>query len=449
MGGMRASMRSGWWGWRGRGLFRGEGFPSTRRGIARGILAWAAGWATVAVAGTANYQPYIVGERAAGMGGAVTATADGMDACFYNPSGLAGETRDSISINGTLYGIQNLETKDAAFPGEDLDVSSFVTIPTGLSAVRKLKEGTVAAFSVFVPLQGQAREIKAFPDRQHYYSYSQDVQMLQSGLSIGHQVNPRLKIGASVFGIYETASTFENLYWGDFAYTYAANFKYSVMGAMGTLGVQYRLADEWWAGAAVTTPSATLAGSGRIQLSEVQGDDEAVGAGALYYDDLDADNGRPAQVRAGLGWRRPEAGSVGIDVTHHLARSYDWMDGSQDGQAVTIRQKRVAVTDVQAGGEYIFRKRYPLRAGCFTSFSSAPDLDPEEESTPSQVDLFGVTASAGVVGPSVVINVGLSYVWGQGDASGVRFDEQGRLSNGVSETRERSLYAFASTAYRF
>ena len=102
-------------------------------------------------AGEANYQPYVVGERAAGMGGAVAATADGMDACFYNPAGLGHETRDSISVNGTLYGIQNYEMEDSAFPGEDMEVSSFVTIPTGLSMVRKLRDGTAAAFSVFVP----------------------------------------------------------------------------------------------------------------------------------------------------------------------------------------------------------------------------------------------------------------------------------------------------------
>ena len=60
-------------------------------------------------AGEANYQPYVVGERAAGMGGAVTATADGMDACFYNPAGLGYETRDSLSVNGALYGLQTYE----------------------------------------------------------------------------------------------------------------------------------------------------------------------------------------------------------------------------------------------------------------------------------------------------------------------------------------------------
>ena len=112
------------------------------------LLACAATWAW---AGEANYQPYVVGERAAGMGGAVAATANGMDACFYNPAGLGRETSDSISVNGALYGIQSYETRDASFPGEDFQVSSFATIPTGLSAVRKLRAGTAAAFSVFVP----------------------------------------------------------------------------------------------------------------------------------------------------------------------------------------------------------------------------------------------------------------------------------------------------------
>ena len=400
-------------------------------------------------AGEANYQPYVVGERAAGMGGAVAATADGMDACFYNPAGLGHETRDSISVNGTLYGIQNYEMEDSAFPGEDMEVSSFVTIPTGLSMVRKLRDGTAAAFSVFVPSQTSAREIKAFPERQHYYNYSQDEQTLYLGPSLGRELGERLTLGASVFGIYQTASEFQNLYWGDYSYTYTANYKYSVVGVVGVLGAQVRIADEWRAGLVVTTPSATLSGDGKIQLSEVLGDSDTADAGAVYYDDLDADNGLPAQLRAGLAWRRPDVGSVEVDVTHHLSSRYDWMSGTQDGEPVRIRQEREAVTDLQLGGEYVFRRRYPLRAGAFTSFSSAPDLAADGDSLLNQVDLYGVTASVGSVGENVVINLGLSYVWGQGDALGTRFNDEEELESFVSRTRESGLYAFASTAYRF
>ena len=125
------------------------------------------------------------------------------------------------------------------------------------------------------------------------------------------------------------------------------------------------------------------------------------------------------------------------------------MEGESGGEPITIHKRRKAVTDVQAGGEYIFRRKYPLRAGCFTSFSSAPGVDPEDEAAPSRIDLYGVTASVGMVGENVVVNVGLSYVWGEGDARGVRFDDQEFLSDARTRTREQAIYAFASTAYRF
>lgn len=424
---------------------------NAQQGFREMRMAWTLvlGSAIAATAGEANYQPYIVGERAAGMGGAVVATADGMDASFYNPAGLGREKHNSISVNGTLYGIQRFETEDAAFPGEDLDISSFVTIPTGLSAVKKLKEGTAVSFSVFVPSQTSAREIKVFTERQHFYNFSQDEQTLMLGPSIGHALDDRLSIGASVFGLYTTANDFENLYWGDYSYTYTQNYKYSVLGVIGTLGVQYRFADEWSAGLTVTTPSGTLTGSGRVQLSEVQGDEQVSRAEAIYYDDLEADNGLPAQVRFGIGWRRPDVGSAGLDITHHLARNFAAMEGEQDDKPVIIRKERKAVTDVQVGGEFILRKRFPLRAGFFTSFSSAPDLDVEKTSMPSQIDLYGLTTSIGAVGENVVLNFGLSYVWGEGDAFGSRIDDESNLLTGIATTRESCLYAFASTTYRF
>lgn len=412
-------------------------------------LAVAACAAVCGTAGEANYQPYIVGERAAGMGGAVAATAEGMDACFYNPAGLAREQRSSISINGTVYGLQNYSTKDASFPGEDLEISSFVTIPTGLSAVQKLKDGTAAAFSVFVPSQTTIREIQAFRKNDHYYNYSQDEQTLQLGPSIGHVVNDRLSVGASVFGIYQTADEFDNLYWGDYSYTYSASYKYTVIGAAATVGAQYRLTDEWFLGGTLSSPSATISGSGRVQVSEAVGSQAAAAAEGVYLDDLDADNGIPAQGRLGLGWRRAGVGSAGLDVTHHLGRRYHWMDGKLNGESFVVEARREPVTDVQLGGEYIVRKRYPVRAGAFTSFSSAPDLDLSDTDTPDKIDLWGLTASVGSIGENVILNFGVSYVFGSGDAFGNRLDADGNLASVISGTKERCVYFFASTAYRF
>jgi len=142
-------------------------------------------------------------------------------------------------------------------------------------------------------------------------------------------------------------------------------------------------------------------------------------------------------------------GSAEFDVVHHLSSRYDWMSGTADGEDVVIRQEREAVTDLQVGGEYVWRRKHPLRAGLFTSFSSAPDPDPAGQSTLGQVDLYGATVSVGSIGENVVANLGFSYVWGSGDALGNRLDEEGLLESVVTQTRESGLYAFASTAYRF
>ena len=184
-------------------------------------------------------------------------------------------------------------------------------------------------------------------------------------------------------------------------------------------------------------------------MSEVLGDAQVADAGAEYYDDLEADNGLPAQLRAGIGWQRPGVGGFGIDATHHWSRNYEWMSGGSGDDALSIRQSRRSVTDLQVGGEYVIRQRYPLRAGAFTSFSSAPDLEPDGASTLSQIDLYGLTASIGSEGETVVMNFGVSYVWGEGDALGARLDDAGNLESIVSSTSESGLYVFASTAYRF
>jgi len=83
-----------------------------------------AAWAT-----DSKYQTYIVGDRAAGMGGAVVSFADSVDACYYNPAGLTMAEASTISLSANLYGFQLYHTENGLFPGENVQGDSFVTIP--------------------------------------------------------------------------------------------------------------------------------------------------------------------------------------------------------------------------------------------------------------------------------------------------------------------------------
>jgi hypothetical protein len=56
--------------------------PLKIRVVAVGLVLAAAGLR----ANEANYQHYILGDRAAGMGGAACASASGVEAVYYNPA---------------------------------------------------------------------------------------------------------------------------------------------------------------------------------------------------------------------------------------------------------------------------------------------------------------------------------------------------------------------------
>lgn len=398
-----------------------------------------------ALAGEANYQPYSVGERAPGMGGAVCATAEGMDAAFYNPAGLGRVKRDSISVNGTFYGLQHYSTDDSLFPGEALGVDSFITIPAGISGVHRLGDGLVGAFSVFVPSQSSAKEIRAFAERQHFYNSSYDEQTLWAGPALGWQVNDRLTLGAAAYLVYQNVTQFNNLYWGDYAYAYAVNYDYMTWGLVASAGAQFKLTEQWSLGLTLQSPSVALYGSGKWQEHGLMADGRPSNADYVYMDDLDAVNGLPLQFKLGLAWQMPKKASVGVDVTHHFARSYDALSKGD----LALDRHREAVTDVQAGIEYYVGGRYPVRAGAFTSFSAAPEVDVQDLYALSHVDLYGLTASVGMESEHVVVNLGLNYIFGSGQAIGRSFNATHILQSAVVHTDEQALYLFFTTAYLF
>jgi len=63
-----------------------------------------------------NYQRYMVGDRAAGMGGAVVSIADGVDAAYYNPAGLGNIKANTLSISPTCMDSTNTALTMPGFP---------------------------------------------------------------------------------------------------------------------------------------------------------------------------------------------------------------------------------------------------------------------------------------------------------------------------------------------
>src|SRR5947209_12842826 len=90
-----------------------------------------------------NFRPYIVGGRAAGMGGAFTALADDGSGPYYNPGGLAFVESSQLSLAASVYGRVSGTSKDALGDGHDFQLSNLNAFPMATAGVWKLDDADV------------------------------------------------------------------------------------------------------------------------------------------------------------------------------------------------------------------------------------------------------------------------------------------------------------------
>lgn len=419
-------------------------------------------WCVVAIAGfllfpaaglvaasEANYLQYLLGDRGAGMGGAACAIAEGVEACYYNPAGLARTPNNTLSLSANLYGFQRLKMDDALFPGEDFDADAFQTVPSSAGGTVRLGTNLVAGFAVFAPKKMSYFETLAFPESQHYYTLSQDHQVLWLGPSAGWQVSPKLAVGASVYGVYSTFNSQQDLYWGDFGQSYAAGYEYSSLSLLGVAGLQYRWNPRWSLGFRAQTPSALLFSDGKVLEHIVGVVDRQFRRDVMYSDDVEVDNMTAAKFTFGVAREVKDAWTIGADLSCHLAEDFTRLKGTdQDGQPFEVPVERELVVDAAVGAEYVLAKKYPLRAGFFTSQSAAPDPAVDDPYALTQTDLYGVSFSAGTRTKNSAVNLGINYLFGDGTDIGWAL-AGGRLERTLIDAREEYLYFTFNTSYYF
>lgn len=425
------------------------------------ILLAAAFSTAAARADDGNYQNYTLGERGSGMAGAVIATTADLDAAYYNPAGLGRVTASRLSLSTSIYGIYRYTVFSGLGPDHNYSVREFETIPSSFGTVLNVSDRLKLAFSAFIPDDINYNHEESFRKpgtdgdglaAYEYFSYIVDDQQLWIGPSLGYLASDRLTLGGSVFVVYRSAVLKQN--WTIAQSTFPpdrvldqASRIYDVdftnYSLLALLGAQYRLTDRILLGAAVQTPSVNLRGTGSLLYAETVTDDDLI----VHSDDMESQNRLPARFSFGAALREPKRYALECDLNWHLPTSYDELSGTDDwsGGEVNYALRRLGVVNVNLGGEYYVRESYPLRAGFFTNISSAPDPDPLIPLTTDQIDMYGATLSIGNETEHTTINVGLTYVWGDGKTLGYAPDS----TTAVVDTRESYLLLSLSSSYIF
>jgi len=413
---------------------------------AAGAAACVLGLAAAARATDSKYQSYIVGDRAAGMGGAVVSLADSVDACYYNPAGLVRARASSVSLSANLYGFQRYQVDSGLYPGEDVRSGSFVTIPASMGGLLKATPRLSLAVAALVPDRELLSEIVAYQDSRHLYQYSIDSQTFWIGPSAAYRLTPACSVGLSLFTVYRSFNESVSVFYDDYDQAYGRARKFDDVALAAVLGLQFQPGGDWRVGLTAQSPTLHVYDQGKTTEHAAGG--SIRGDNYYYTDEVETDSRQPAKLALGIGRMAPGVYACGLDLTYHLPTSYDLQTWQFAGELQRARVVRASVLDVNLGGEYYLRKRYPVRAGFFTGFSSVPASDDPDRYATSRVDTCGLTASVGRETETTAFNVGVTYVFGSGKDNGweVKGDEIVRREVNASE---RHLYLTVNTAYYF
>ena len=352
-------------------------------------------------ASAGNEDELPVGNRAAMVGGAVTATVGDGSATYYNPAGLGAVDRNRVDVSASAYSLRYYRVpsflqSDSGLR-KDASVIEFVAVPTQVSYVRRLTAGITLGLGYFVPRASDVvlRERLAVPDGQDVSTWSLDLRVSSTtyvlGAALGARLTPRLLVGGGLLAVYEdsveSASVFGSAMRSNIAVRsvqFAVLGTYSRLSAEPGVGLQWRFDDHWTAAFNVRGPRLQLRRTGieSINASAVAPDN----TGALSLGVVSQNVTDNAAQRGLLGLGR-----------YHVATSYAaelWsasaeFDVQPGFRSVRTDASRRFTWNARAGMTYKADDDVLLGAGIFTDRDTARDQGNGAVST--RTNFYGAT----------------------------------------------------------
>ncbi len=408
-----------------------------------------------------HYQDLIIGERAAGMGGAFTALADEATGAYYNPAGIIAEHSTLIQLSMSAYKLRLREVTAAELCNQTLtdDQDSFFGFPGSFGFVKQLQTGAIQhgiGLTLVIPhaekyLQTSVKEgFGCGPMTMGYIGSEIQVdRAFWGGLSYAIKPWRRFQAGFTL-GMSLRSATFTSttvMVFQDGVNSWTPNIDF-LNGEVGLLNFFFQLGiiveplDGLRVGLSFTTPYLRLSGSGRLDLAHAESDPAAwESSGTLLLDDAQYYWKVPFKLALGLAYRREGRFTVALDVKLHGAvASYRVLEHPMLQESL-LTNKRDLVVNVNLGGELFVGSKVILRLGLFTNLSSYPADRSTEDF--DRINLFGFTAGGTLISSEYsALSLALQGQFGQGEVSAFRLtyvDDQYFVNNFNVDAQDFSL----------
>jgi hypothetical protein len=361
-----------------------------------------------------NADPFFFGDEAALSGGAVVASGRDSGSVWYNPAGLGGLSRGTLSASGTTFGLRMRRVPNALRVriggderGVDLASNDVLSVPNAVVAATQLSDRIALGGGLLTTARDVRSALVTAAPRTAPDADGQPVTVgqrldLQSDLSkyhlggaLGIMVTERLRFGFAVFGTYvkTTDSVQYSLSAADGAdpdgerlfLTSNARVTGTAFGVSGSVGAQWEASPGVSLGLSVRAPEMALASSSEggavIAAARVGGaDPPEADLVEQSPDELRAEGKivAPARVLAGIAFplgRRASWLEIGVDAAHGLP-------------STDVSPALKPVVNGRVGARFMLGPEWIVGAGVFSDRSGERRVSDFIGS--SRVDYYGI-----------------------------------------------------------
>lgn len=381
------------------------------RNVARALVAAAfIGSAPSAYADIYHYNNILIGDRAAGMGGAYTAVSDDPSGLFYNPAGVA--HAGGASINGSMnaYHYTYTEYKDV-LGNESWTRESTGLVPTFFGIIQPFAGGMVGLSIVVTDavFDDQDQHFEDFTPAggilvdDYYINFNNQDTTYNAGPSYALKINDHLTLGATLYGHYRKQQLILNqqVYFSDSTQVWTNDyFQIEEFGINPVFGLMWTPLERLSLGISVRK-TWILRSRARLQSTAKAVTDTVIALPSVATSSEQRD--LPVLINAGAAYFASDRLLVTADVS--------WSQATDSANSVV---------NFALGTEYYLYPQWALRAGVFSNMSNTPELNSTSQGQKEHIDLFGGSASLCRFTRNSSLSVGVTTSVGTGKAQMVR-----------------------------
>lgn len=392
-----------------------------------------------------HYNNTLIGDRAAGMGGAYIAVSDDPSGMYYNPAGIAYSTGRNLSASvNAFYFLQ--KKYDNVIGGNGWTRTSSSLLPNFFGIIQPLGKVKLG-FSYAVPdssLEDQDQTFYNLPSTLTGYTVSEYIINFNNedntyniGPTIAFDLSKKASLGLTVYGHFRHSQWIfnEQVFLKDSSNNISTNltnqyFESSETGIKPVLGIMVSPADNFSIG---FTASKVFVLS---QDTTFQQTVKAYNSDSVIRTVLTSDEKKeyPYQLGLGVAYFPSKAFLIAADINYYTAVKYN--------DAILGNQDRRYVINGALGVEYYFTPKYALRAGAFTNIANTKDMEKSINEN-EQIDVYGGSLSLSYFTRNTSVTIGGTYSQGDGKARIIRD------SNAIQDASIKAWTVFISSSYNY